>query len=150
MNEPQIAPPTLVKVALGIQGGILASGVAVSAWESLIPIIAKSLDRLKNPDVIERVESKFQTVGEGLKNLREMGNSRLWGYMRGNTELSGGLDKAKAVFESLTGRMPVGTFDRVVLKTKEIVFRMQSDKSGLPKIEIVDHLQKFYEKITFK
>jgi hypothetical protein len=53
------------------------------------------------------------------------------------------------MFRELTGRDPAGSFDRVVQDMKEIVFRVSS-KSGLPKIKIVDHARKLFEKISFK
>jgi hypothetical protein len=37
----------------------------------------------------------------------------------------------------------------VVQDVKEVVFRVSS-KSGVPKIEVVDHARKLFEKISFK
>ena len=78
-----------------------------------------------------------------------MTGRRLRGYTRGNTDLPGGAQAAKDTFRQLTGRDPAGTFDRVVQGGKEITYRAASNKSGLSKIEVIDHAQKFYEKITF-
>jgi RHS repeat-associated protein len=88
------------------------------------------------------------TVGNDLKNIRDIESGRLKGYSRGNTKLSGGAKAAQKTFEQLTGRKPIGNFDRVVQGTKEIVYRASS-KSDLPKVEIIDHAQKFLEKISF-
>jgi hypothetical protein len=89
------------------------------------------------------------TVGQGLKNVRDISSGRLRGYSRGNTELSGGAQAAKDTFRQLTGRDPAGAFDRVVQAGKEVVYRATS-KSGPAKVEIVDHVQKFVEKISFR
>lgn len=69
--------------------------------------------------------------------------------MRGNTERIGGDQAARETSRELTGREPAGSFDRVVLETIEVVYRAES-KSGVPKIEIVDHARKLFEKISFK
>lgn len=89
------------------------------------------------------------TVGQGLKNLRPIGSGRLGGFLRGNTELPGGAQAAQQTFRQLTGRNPVGTFERVVQGGKEIVYRASSS-SDQAKIEIVDHAQRFLETISFK
>ncbi|MBA3247421.1 MAG: RHS repeat-associated core domain-containing protein [Pyrinomonadaceae bacterium] len=89
------------------------------------------------------------TVGQGLKNVRDISSGRLKGYSRGNTEMPGGAQAAKDTFRQLTGRDPAGTFDRVVQGGKEVVYRASS-KSGPSKVEVVDHAQKFVEKISFK
>ena len=91
----------------------------------------------------------FRTVGQGLKNLRPIGSGRLATYLRGNTELAGGDQAARQLFQQLTGKAPAGAFDRVVQGGKEIVYRSTST-SGPSKVEIVDHAQKFLEKISFK
>jgi len=77
-----------------------------------------------------------------------LGSGRLAGYLRGNTTLPGGNQAARATFRQLTGRDPVGAFDRAVQGGKEVVYRATSN-SGQSKIEIVDHAQKFMEKISF-
>ena len=69
--------------------------------------------------------------------------------MRGNTEISGGLNAAIDTFTNLMGRAPSGSFDRAVLPNLDVVFR-QTSSSGLPKIEVIDWTQKFLEKITFR
>jgi RHS repeat-associated protein len=94
------------------------------------------------------IAGSVTTVGKNLKNLRDIGG-RLKGYTRGNTELTGGDQAARDTFRQLTGRDPAGTFDRVIQEGKEILYRASS-KSGPSKIEIVDHAQKFLEKISFK
>jgi RHS repeat-associated protein len=91
----------------------------------------------------------FNTVGQNLKNLRDIGSGRLKGFTRGNTELSGGNQAARETFKQLTGRDPAGSFDRVVQGTREVVYRASSG-SGVSKIEIVDNAQKFLEKISFR
>jgi RHS repeat-associated protein len=91
----------------------------------------------------------ISTVGQGLKNVRQIGSGRLSGYLRGNTELPGGDQAARATFQQLTGRTPTGTFDRIVQGGKEIVYRATSG-SGQSKVEIIDHAQRFLEKISFK
>jgi RHS repeat-associated protein len=91
----------------------------------------------------------FNTVGQNLKNLRDIGSGRLRGFSRGNTELTGGGQAAKETFKQLTGRDPAGSFDRVVQGTREVVYRASSG-SGVAKIEIVDKAQKFVEKISFR
>jgi RHS repeat-associated protein len=91
----------------------------------------------------------FNTVGQNLKNLRDIGSGRLKGFSRGNTELTGGGQAAKETFKQLTGRDPAGSFDRVVQGTREVVYRASSG-SGVSKIEIVDKAQKFVEKISFR
>jgi hypothetical protein len=88
-------------------------------------------------------------VGQGLTNTRAVGSGRLAGYLRGNTTLPGGNQAARATFRQLTGRDPVGAFDRVVQGGKEVVYRATGG-SGQSKIEIVNHAQKFLEKISFK
>ena len=57
LNEPQTAPPTIVKIALGIQGGILTSGIAVTTWESFIPLLMKAVEFLKNSTALQEFES---------------------------------------------------------------------------------------------
>jgi RHS repeat-associated protein len=112
-------------------------------------------------DPISRIASAFdggggggggnkrpETVGNNLSDVRTIGSGRLRGYLRGNTELSGGVSRAKETFASLVGREPIGVFDRVVQEGREVVFRAES-KSGVSKIEIIDHGQRFLEKISF-
>lgn len=88
-------------------------------------------------------------VGKGVSNTRAVGSGRLAGYLRGDTNLSGGNAAARATFRQLTGRDPVGAFDRVVQGGKEVVYRAMGG-SGHSKIEAVDHAQRFLEKITFR
>lgn len=89
------------------------------------------------------------TIGQNLKNIREITTGRLKGFIRGNTELSGGEQGARSIFEKLTGQSPNGDFDRVIAQDRrEILFRAFS-KSGPAKVEVVDQSQKFMEKISF-
>jgi len=88
------------------------------------------------------------TVGQGLKNVRRIRSGRLAGYMRGDTELRGGVQRAQSVFRRQTGRNPTGPFDRQVVGNREVVFRATSG-SGPPKIETIDHGARFLEKISF-
>jgi len=88
-------------------------------------------------------------IGKGLKNVRHIHSGRLKGFTRGNTALPGGSQGARDLFRQLTGKEPSGDFDRAVLPDgREIVFRGIS-KSGPAKVEVVDHQQKFLEKISF-
>ena len=92
---------------------------------------------------------QFETIGNKLNYIRQIGSGRLKGYTRGNTELPGGLQGASDLFKRLAGRDPLGDFDRVALSDgREVVFRV-SRKSSIPKIEIVDPSQQFLEKISF-
>ncbi len=92
----------------------------------------------------------FTTIGNGLKNIRQIATGRLRGFRRGNTTLSGGDQAARETFKQLTGRYPSGSFDRVVTGGKEIMYRAASNaKSGVPKLDIVDTAQKTLEKISF-
>ena len=43
----------------------------------------------------------------------------------------------------------MGAFDRVVEGGKEVVYRATGG-SGHSKVEIIDYVQRFHEKITFK
>jgi len=88
--------------------------------------------------------------GENLSDLAQKDSGRLAGYGEGNSDLTGGLEKAKELFRQLTGRDPDVTskYDRVLLDDKEVVFRADSE-SGVPKIEIIDYITKFAEKIAF-
>jgi len=89
--------------------------------------------------------------GENLGNLSQKpARGRLGGYGQGTSDLTGGLERAKDLFRQLTGRDPDLSLprDRVVLDDKEVVFRPDSS-SGVPKIEIIDHVTKFVEKIAF-
>lgn len=89
-------------------------------------------------------------MGDNLQNVRRIASGRLKGYIRGDTDLGGGLEGAKSLFRQLSGRDPSGSFDRVVLEDgREVVFRSES-RTGTPKLEIVDHEQKSLEKITFR
>lgn len=67
--------------------------------------------------------------------------------MRGNTEQAGGEQSAREMFKQLTGRDRTASFERVVLETIEVVYRAES-RSGVPKVEIIDHTRKLYEKIS--
>lgn len=92
----------------------------------------------------------WTTLGDNVQNVRKITSGRLRGFSRGDTDLEGGLDAAKDLFNQLAGRNPSGRFDRVVLEDgREVVFRAGS-KTGTPKLEIIDHDQKFLEKITFR
>jgi hypothetical protein len=62
--------------------------------------------------------------------------------------LTGGAERASAVFQEQAGRLPQGQFDRFVSEGREVVFRATSG-TGTPKVEIIDHAQKSVEKITF-
>lgn len=86
--------------------------------------------------------------GEDLNRIRQFGSGRLSGYGRGNSTSSGGLQGAKDLFRKLTGRDPVGDEDEVILNGLEVRFRADS-KSGVPKIDITDHVTKFREKVSF-
>jgi hypothetical protein len=87
-------------------------------------------------------------LGNNLHNVRTVNTGRLRGFTRGDSELGGGLARAREVFRQLTGRDPSGTFDRVVVNGREVVFR-ELGGSGHPKVEIIDHAARFFEKITF-
>lgn len=92
----------------------------------------------------------WTALGDNLQNVRRIASGRLKGYIRGDTDLGGGLEGAKSLFRQLSGRDPSGSFDRVVLEDgREVVFRSES-RTGTPKLEIVDHEQKSLEKITFR
>lgn len=56
--------------------------------------------------------------------------------MRGNTECPGGECAARETFQQLTGRDHADSFERVVLKTTEVVYRAES-RSGVPKVKII-------------
>jgi hypothetical protein len=88
--------------------------------------------------------------GLGIRNVREISSGRLRGFLRGNTHLSGGDQAARQLFHDLTGRIPSGDFDRVVLADgTEVVYRSIS-RTGTPKVEIIDHVRRFLERITFR
>ncbi|WP_218080298.1 hypothetical protein [Anthocerotibacter panamensis] len=94
-------------------------------------------------------QSSIKTFGQDLKNIREVATGRLKGFSRGNTTLPRGDQGARDLFEKLTGTPPTGDFDRAILQDgREIVFRAIS-RSGPAKIEVVDPLQSFLEKISF-
>lgn len=90
-------------------------------------------------------------ISIGLKYLRKISSGRLKGYLRGNTELTGGLDAASRLFKDLTGQAVDGDMSRVILKDGREVFFRSADKadSGVPKIEIIDHNKSTLEKISF-
>jgi hypothetical protein len=106
---------------------------------------------LMRPTMTAYASGSFRTIGRGLTGVRpvQTGRLRIAGFMRGNTELEGGLQAARDTFTNLVGRAPQGMKDFAVLPNLEVVFR-QTSKSGFPKVEVVDWTQKFLEKITFK
>ena len=92
-------------------------------------------------------------------NIRETGvldSSRLRGYQRATSDLTGGLQGATDTFESLTGRKP--TIGDITSRTPtdtyiepghiEVAFRPNSS-SGTPVLEIIDHGAKTYERVHF-
>jgi len=86
--------------------------------------------------------------GSDLTRIRQFGKGEKANWGRGNSQGYGGLQGAKDLFRKLTGRDPVGEFDRVELDDKLVVFRADS-KSGIPKIEVTDYVTEFLEKISF-
>lgn len=82
------------------------------------------------------------------------------GTVRVHTEKKGGIDEAKKTFEKLTGeKVPdvvnkPGDAHEVILRDRNGVInkRVQiryEGRSGEPKIDIKDLVQKIYEKVTF-
>ena len=93
----------------------------------------------------------YRVFGSRLKNLRPMKKGSHRGFTRGDTELSGGDHAARSLFQQLTGRLPTNTRDTVDTAFGQVTYRsVERSKSGLPKIEISDRVQRFFEKITFK
>ena len=131
------------KLIVGFAVVTYGTGAAIGAGAYFAPAVAEIVRRaLSTPQAI-------RTIGQGLKNIRPIGSGRLANYLRGNTELAGGDQAARQLFQQLTGRAPAGALDRVVQGGKEIVYRATST-SGPSKIEIVDHVQRFLEKISFR
>jgi hypothetical protein len=93
----------------------------------------------------------FIPYGKFLKNVRIISSGRLRGFLRGVTELAGGEQAAKQIFQQLAGRLPKGEFDRVVKGTSEFAFRSASKSaSGSPAVEIIDHSRRTLEVIHFQ
>jgi len=86
--------------------------------------------------------------GSDLNRIRQYAKGQKANWGRGNSQGYGGLQGAKDLFRRLTGRDPVGEFDRVELDDKLVVFRADSS-SGIPKIEVTDYVTEFLEKISF-
>ncbi len=125
-----------------VGGTIVAGGMAVLGGNTLTSLGIGGLSAAAHP--------RFQLlVGQALTRVRPMTTGRLAGYLRGNSELSGGLQRAREVFQQLTGRAPNGIYDRAVKGTAEVVFR-ETGASGHAKIDYVNHIQKTFEHITFK
>jgi hypothetical protein len=91
-------------------------------------------------------------IGDNVRGMSTIKSGRLRGFTTGNTDLVGGRQGARNMFESLTGGAPQGGFARQVLADgREIVFRASSRTgSTISKIEIIDPLTKTLEKITFR
>jgi hypothetical protein len=87
-------------------------------------------------------------IGQRTTNVRSIGSGRLRGFTATNTESPGGLDTAQALFRVLTGRSPTGPVDGVVTRGLEVQFRAIG-RSGHPKVEIVNHATRAWEKVTF-
>jgi RHS repeat-associated protein len=133
---------TVLPAAKALKGaGAILRGVATLFTKEAITVTAEEAA----PAAVRTIA----TIGRGLKNVRPIGSGRLAGFLRGNTILPGGAQAAKQTFRNLTGRDPVGTFERVVQGGKEIVYRATSG-SEVAKVEIVDHAQRFLEKISFR
>ena len=67
-----------------------------------------------------------------------------------NTELTGGMEKARELFEELTGRKVniIESKDEATIGEIKILFR-ELGKSQHPKVEIKNNTTNTYEKITF-
>lgn len=99
--------------------------------------------------VLGTISRSGKLVGTGFKSVRKITSGRLKNFIRGNTELSGGTQGARNLFQQLTGNLPIGGLDRRILKDgREVLFR-ETSKSGPAKIEIVDPTAKILEKISF-
>jgi hypothetical protein len=86
-----------------------------------------------------------------LKNLRRVRTGRLQGFLRGVREATGGEAAARQTFQQLAGRAPNSQLDQVVQGTREFVFRGASkSSSGVPAVEIIDHVTRTHEIVHFK
>ena len=137
-------------IAAGISGVV---AVGALSFPALTAPMANSFSRVLQSEAgavrTGSLPQGLAPVGRNLDNVRRIATGRLRGFNRGNTELPGGESAAKALFQKLTGRAPASNMERLTLGDgREIVYRGAS-KSGVPKIEIVDHQQKFLEKISF-
>lgn len=133
---------TSMTVATAALGGV---GGAFFVWQAAIPT-ARLGGSLLRPFA---ASGPFPALGRSLTNVRPISSGRLRGFVRGNTYLPGGNAAARELFARLSGRTPKPAFDRVVLPGgKEVVYRATS-RSGIPKLEVVNHVQKSLEKISF-
>jgi RHS repeat-associated protein len=145
LNEPQSAPPTLIKVALGIQGGILMSGMAVTAWESLIPLVTKAVDLIRNPSVLEKLESRVNSIEESPQALSDLKNATVDQLKQFTTNLpaSPNRDLLSKFFK--TGDLPQGLSKASLEAYKELAIRAVEagkDKMGVQaqRIEMINRI----------
>lgn len=135
----------------GIRGAVASAAFGCVSGLALLGL-GSVVQTLLRPSVTAYAFGPIKTVGQNLNGVRAIQTGRLGraGFLRGNTEIEGGLQAAVDTFTALTGRVPKGAFDRFEIKdTLEVVFR-ETSASGLPKIEVIDWGQKMLEKITFK
>lgn len=101
-----------------------------------------------NPDWKPDILTGTVTLGPGFRisNLRYLQGGRL---LRGNVTQSGGVSAARAQFERLTGRPPVGAADSAKLADGTVVKFRAVGRSGGAKVEINDPRNGTYQKTTF-
>lgn len=89
-------------------------------------------------------------IGSGVSKARMMTGKKHGGFEYVTSGLGGGLEGAKSLFKTLTGKSPV---EKVVTNVHgsekvKVLFRSTSE-TGTPVVEIVNHGMKTYEKIHF-
>jgi RHS repeat-associated protein len=82
--------------------------------------------------------------------VQEMRSGKNAGWLWGKVTASGGIKAAREQFQRLTGRLPKGPMDTVVLKDKTVVTFREVGGSGHPKVEVTDIVNKTYQKTTFR
>lgn len=101
-----------------------------------------------NPDWKPDILTGTVMLGPGFRisNLRYLQGGRL---LRGNVTQTGGVSAARAQFERLTGRAPVGATDSAKLADGTVVKFRAVGRSGGAKVEINDPRNGTYQKTTF-
>ena len=97
-----------------------------------------------------------KALGKNLQDKGISGSGRLRGYNQAASDLPGGLDGAKKAFRDLTGRSPKiddlksrNPTDAYIEAGKIEVHFRPSSKTGTPALEVIDHVNKTFEKIHF-
>lgn len=89
-------------------------------------------------------------VGQNPQNQRTAGSGRMAGATKVDTDLPGGQDAARGLFEVLTGRPASGARDVSLLPGGVEVQYRATSKTGVGKIDITNPTARTTEKITFR